>query len=164
MRPISNRKRHVLPPFLVDNEVTERVYLDWLNRKAATHKQRDRKRGFLEVTGAKYRNEIHEAVLRSDGRDAYTGELLDWSLISKYNNDASKEGRHNYKAAFAMLPTVDHVEASARTASFVICAWRTNDAKNDLGNSDFLELCEKVLLHAGYIISPPTDAFTKSSC
>lgn len=85
----------------------------------------------------------------------YTGEEMDWSLIGMYDNDASKEGRHNYKAKFASLPTVDHVEASSSLASFVICTWRTNDAKNDLNLSDFLTLCENVLLHAGYIVNSP---------
>ena len=86
----------------------------------------------------------------SDGKDAYTGELLDWMLISTYDNDESKIGRHTYKAKFASLPTVDHVDASATEASFKICAWRTNDAKNDLSFDDFLELCRKVLEHDGY--------------
>ncbi len=149
-------RRRTLPPFLEGGGVTERVYLDWLARKAAAHVRRDRKRGLQDVTGAKYRDAIHDAVLRSDGRDAYTGERLDWTLISQYDNDASKVGRHHYKAGFAMLPTVDHVEASASSASFLICAWRTNDAKNDLSRVDFLELCEKVLVHAGYTVSRTT--------
>ncbi len=149
--PMSNMKRHTLPPFLV-GKITEQIYLNWLRRKADAHKRRDRQRGFQEVTATKYRDAIHEAVLCSDGRDTYTGEMLDWTLISQYDNDASKEGRHHYKARFAMLPTLDHVEASAHSASFVICAWRTNDAKNDLSHSDFLALCEKVLRYAGYSV------------
>ena len=151
---ISNRKRHSLPIFLA-GKLTEPVYLCWLKRKADAHTRRDSKRGFQGVTRANYRDAIHDAVLRSNGRDAYTGEEMDWSLIGMYDNDASKEGRHNYKAKFASLPTVDHVEASSSLASFVICTWRTNDAKNDLNLSDFLTLCENVLLHAGYIVNSP---------
>ncbi|PVZ78653.1 hypothetical protein C9426_34215 [Serratia sp. S1B] len=120
-----------------------------MQRKANAHKRRDAKRGLQEVTAARYRDAIHQAVLNSHGRDTYTGEELDWSLISKYDNDASKKGKHHYKADFALLPTVDHLEASASSASFVICSWKTNDAKNDLSKSDFLKLCAKVLLHAG---------------
>jgi hypothetical protein len=52
-------------------------------------------------------------------------------------------------------PTVDHVEASASAASFKICAWRTNDAKNDLTVEGFLALCARVLAHAGYRVEPP---------
>jgi hypothetical protein len=63
------------------------------------------------------------------------------------------QGRHGYKAGFALLPTVDHVAAEASEASFRVCGWRTNDAKNDLPFAAFLELCEKVLIHAGYRVA-----------
>jgi hypothetical protein len=33
---------------------------------------------------------IHAAVCATQGRDAYTGEKLDWSLVSQYDNDESK--------------------------------------------------------------------------
>ncbi|WP_260448061.1 hypothetical protein [Burkholderia stagnalis] len=60
------------------------------------------------------------------------------------------------------MPTVDHVEASASAASFKICAWRTNDAKNDLSVDSFLALCVRVLQHAGCRVEPPTDAWPRS--
>jgi len=85
---------------------------------------------------------------------------LNWSLISTYDNAASKHGRHQYKAGFALLPTVDHVEASSKKASFKLCAWRTNDAKNDLSHPDFVALCRRVLEHEGYTIvrvDPPSN-------
>ncbi|AHI79220.1 hypothetical protein BTRA_3400 [Burkholderia thailandensis USAMRU Malaysia  len=104
------------------------------------------------VMGALYRDAIHAAVLASNGRDEYTGEVLDWTLISKYANADSQKGRHHYKARFALLPTVDHVDASINSASFKICAWRTNDAKNDMSVDVFLGLCERVLIHAGYAV------------
>lgn len=88
---------------------------------------------------------IHQVVMESAGRDFYTGEALDWSLISTYENTRSKvDGRH-YKASFALLPTVDHVNDGRGPADFKICAWRTNEAKNDLSLTDFVDLCEKVL-------------------
>ena len=96
-----------------------------------------------------YKEAIHAAVIASLGRDAYTGEELDWSLISTYKNEDSKEGRHAYKAGFALLPTVDHHAADAVAADFRICAWRTNDAKNDLSVTAFIELCRRVVQHAG---------------
>src|SRR5690606_25390272 len=96
---------------------------------------------------------IHGAVLLSAGRDAYTGEELRWDLISTYNNEDSRKGRHAYKAGFALLPTVDHLSASATEASFRICSWRTNDAKNDLSVDAFVRLCKKVLAQAGYLVS-----------
>ncbi|WP_260437723.1 hypothetical protein [Burkholderia stagnalis] len=92
---------------------------------------------------------------RVGGRDDYTGEELDWTLLSKYANAESQEGRHHYKAGFALLPTVDHVDASASAVAFKVCAWRTNDAKNDLSVDGFIALCARVLIHAGYRVEPP---------
>ncbi|RKR45946.1 hypothetical protein [Paraburkholderia sp. BL17N1] len=152
---MGERKRR-LPSFL-GGVVSEEVYLRWLLRKAQAHVVRDRARG-MTATGAQYRDAIHEAVVASEGLDHYTGEHLDWHLISTYANAESQEGRHHYKAGFALLPTVDHVEASAAAASFKICAWRTNDAKNDLTVDGFLALCERVLRHSGYRVDPPSDA------
>lgn len=149
-------RKRPMPPFL-EGVVSEDVYARWLLRKAQAHVVRDRKRG-MHATGARYRDAIHAAVVASGGLDDYTGEPLDWHLISTYANADSQEGRHHYKAGFALLPTVDHVEASASAASFKICAWRTNDAKNDLSVEGFLALCEKVLRHSGYRIEPPTAA------
>jgi hypothetical protein len=98
---------------------------------------------------------IHAAVILSEGKDAYTGEMLDWKLPSKYSNADSQLGRHESKAKFALLPTVDHVSASASEANFCICGWRINDAKNDIFSEAFLDLCEKALTFAGYQVPKP---------
>jgi len=137
-----------LPAFL-NSFVSYDAYERWLLRKAAAHVKRDRKRGHT-CADAAYRDAIHDAVVLSGGDDAYTGEQLDWSLISTYDNDASKLGRHAYKAGFALLPTIDHVASDATSASFKICGWRTNDAKHDLSVDSFIDLCRFVLEHAGY--------------
>ena len=97
-----------------------------------------------------HRDAIHAAVSMSDGLDCYTGEKLDWSLISKCKNEDSKAGRHAYKAGFAMLPTMDHVDSAVTKATFNICGWRTNDAKHDLSVDSFVDLCRSVLIHQGY--------------
>lgn len=144
-------KKHTLPAFLSD-VVTAETYEKWLARKAAAHVKRDRKRGHT-CSNSTYKEAIHAAVLLSDGLDAYTGEPLHWSLISTYKNEDSQKGRHAYKAGFALLPTVDHVSSDATEASFKICAWRTNDSKNDLSVDAFIELCQRVLTHAGFKIS-----------
>lgn len=142
-------RKHTMPPFLA-GVTTEDAYEHWLGRKASAHVKRDRARGRTGdwVTRSLYKEAIHAAVVLSGGRDAYTGEELDWHLISKYDNDESKLGRHAYKAQFALLPSVDHLDAGASEASFRICAWRTNDAKNDLTTADFVELCRRVIAHA----------------
>jgi hypothetical protein len=148
---MSERKRP-LPPSL-EGRVENLVYEHWLARKAAAHLKRDRKRGYENISGAAYRDAIHEAVVRSDGKDVYTGEELDWSLISTYNNDDSELGKHDYKASFALLPTVDHIESSVSNSGFCICSWRTNDAKHDLSHPAFIDLCKMVLEHAGYQVT-----------
>lgn len=147
-------RKHTMPAFLT-NTVLPEAYERWLGRKATAHVKRDRKRGYSEVTRALYKEAIHAAVITSGGRDAYTGEELDWKLISTYKNEDSKAGRHGYKSGFALLPTVDHVTAGATEASFRICGWRTNDAKNDLSHEAFLALCALALEHAGYVVKKP---------
>ena len=132
-------------PFMLGIE--QGTYLRWLRRKAAAHVKRDRKRAGHTITGEDYRLAIHAAVADHGTHDFYTGEQLDWSLVSRYNNEESKAGRSVYKAGFAMLPTVDHVARPDGRWDFVICTWRTNDAKNDLGHSEFIDLCRRVIAH-----------------
>jgi hypothetical protein len=137
-------KKYQLPDFL-QGRVPEVVYDRWLERKARAHVRRDRKRNNDTATRQAYKEAIHRAVLLSGGRDWYTGEDLAWELISSYNNEESRIGRRKYKAAFALLPTVDHVGDGLGPADFRICAWRTNDAKNDLDYREFVELCKRVV-------------------
>jgi hypothetical protein len=145
-------RKLALPTFLAGH-VDQAAYERWVTRKADAHVKRDRKRGHSLATKARYREAIHLAVLESDGRDVYTGEQLDWRLIGRYNNEHSKLGRHKYKAEFALLPTVDHIEAASTEATFCICSWPTNDAKNDLTRSAFLKLCLLVARQAGHIVA-----------
>ena len=145
-------KLHALPEFLV-GRVDPLVYERWLARKAAAHLKRDRKRGYEGVSGSLYRDEIHKAVKESGGQDYYTGEELDWTLLSKYSNEESVAGRHAYKAGFALLPTIDHIESARMNSGFRICGWRTNDAKHDLSHNQFIELCRLVVQKAGYAVT-----------
>lgn len=139
-------RKYELPAFLAET-VPQEWYERWLRRKAKAHCLRDRKRGNKSATNEEYNRAIHRAVIESDGRDFYTGETLDWSLISTYENAQSKLDGRRYKATFALLPTVDHVNDGLGPADFKICSWRTNDAKGDLSLPEFLGLCEKVILH-----------------
>ena len=125
--------------------VDQKVYERWLHRKALAHVRRDRARGNTDATNELYKIAIHQAVCDSAGRDAYTNEELDWSLLSKYDNVQSKEYGRYYKKQFALLPSVDHVGDGTSGADFKICSWRTNDSKNDLSYSEFVELCYKVI-------------------
>jgi len=134
-----------LPTFL-EGKIARAVYMRWLHRKAVAHAKRDRKRSDDKIAIADYKQQIHKAVCQSDGIDWYTGEQLEWGKISTYDNDQSKAERSKYKASLALLPTVDHVSREDKGWDFVICSWRTNDAKNDLNYADFVTLCQRVLL------------------
>ena len=125
--------------------VEQKIYERWLHRKAMAHVRRDRGRGNTTATNENYKMAIHKAVCDSGGKDAYTDENLDWSLLSKYDNEQSKKYGRYYKKKFALLPSVDHVGDGTGEANFKICAWRTNDAKNDLSLSEFVELCSRVV-------------------
>jgi hypothetical protein len=149
-------RKHTMPPFL-NGVVRPEKYESWLGRKAAAHVKRERARQRM-ASASVYKEAIHAAVVLSEGKDAYTGEFLDWPRIGTYDNDESKAGRHGYKAQHALLPTIDHLDAGATEASFRVCAWRTNDAKNDLSIKSFLELCQRVLEHAGFSVTQPTSA------
>jgi hypothetical protein len=144
---MTKAKKYELPAFLAGT-ITQTQYERWIRHKARAHVKRDRKRGNPSATNEEYNLEIHRAVIDSDGRDFYTGEALDWSLISTYENDRSKSDGRRYKATLALLPTVDHVNDGTGPADFKICSWRTNSAKNDLTLPEFVERCEKVVRHA----------------
>jgi hypothetical protein len=137
--------KYPLPDCLID-VIPQKKYSNWLDAKAKAHVKRDLKLR-PDITKIEYKKKIHEAVIRSEGKDAYTGEALDWSLISTWNNKEAKAHGTRYKSKFALLPSVDHVSERRDQTDFTICAWRTNAAKNDLSIENFVQLCEKVLKH-----------------
>ena len=139
--------KYQIPDFLAST-LSQKAYERWLRRRAVAHVRRDKKRGNITANAEIYRVAIHLAVCNCGGSDHYTGEPLEWSLISSYNNSESKEHARKYKAKYALLPTVDHIGDGLGEANFVICAWRTNDAKNDLSHEDFVALCRRVLEHS----------------
>jgi len=61
--------------------------------------RKDRKVGASRSQNTK--KAIHKAVCSGGDRDFYTGEPLDWSIISKYRNKDSTEGKKKYKKQFA---------------------------------------------------------------
>jgi hypothetical protein len=143
----SNSVVFALPDFL--QGICDRAqYVRWLQRKAVAHVRRDRKRfGSESCTVAKYKAMIHDAVCSGGDRDYYTGLLLNWTLISKFDNEDAKAGRSEYLRKFGNLPTVDHASDGDANLRFVICSWRVNDAKSQLSEDEFCELCEQVLKH-----------------
>lgn len=135
-------------PDCIQGVCDQKKYSKWLKAKAAAHVRRDRKRFKNAVcTVSAYKGAIHEAVTEGGHRDYYTGEVLDWSLISTYRNAAAVEGRVRYKKSFALLPTVDHTLDEQGKLKFVICSWRVNDMKNDMPDEELYKLCDQILKH-----------------
>ena len=137
----------------IDGQCNQQKYSRWLHRKAMAHVRRDRRRE-VTCTVERYKGEIHAAVCASEGRDYYTGEQLDWTLLSTWDNNAAKSGRVQYKKSLALLPTVDHTFDEAGQPKFVICSWYVNDVKSDLTLAEFYRLCERILKHRGDCASP----------
>jgi hypothetical protein len=133
-------------------DTVARTYPGWVQRKAVTLCKRDQKRGG-NGNVQDYRLAIHQAVLASDGLDHWTGEPLDWHLIGTYDNREAAAGKGEHKKLYALLPTIDH-RFNTPTPDFVICAWRTNDAKHDMTPEELLEFCRRVVAHAERISAP----------
>lgn len=131
-------------PNFIKADCDQARYKRWLQRKAVAHVKRDRKRQTV-CTVAQYKAVIHAAVCASEGKDFYTGEQLDWSLVSKWDNESAKSGRAKYKKSMALLPTLDHAKDEKGEPKFVICSWYVNDVKSDLTPEEFLQLCRRVL-------------------
>jgi hypothetical protein len=127
-------------------DASKQIYPAWVQRKAVTLSKRDQKRGGSGNV-QQYRLAIHQAVVASQGRDHWTGERLDWNLIGTYDTREAGGDQGEHKKQYAMLPTIDH-SSNQPEPVFVICAWRTNDAKHDMSPHELLEFCKAVLNHS----------------
>ncbi len=137
--------KYPMPDFLTKyQQVTQKSYERWLDRKASSQYRRDKKyHTTMKQTRQDYKKTIHQAVINSKGLDYYTGNKLDWNALSTF-------GKENGYKKIPNLPTVDHINRkNAHTKiEFVICSWQLNDMKNDLSYKEFLELCKKVLAYS----------------
>ena len=127
-------------------DAAKHTYPGWVQRKAVTLSKRDQKRGGSGNV-QEYRLAIHAAVVASQGHDYWTGEWLDWALIGTYDNREAAAGKGEHKKQYAMLPTIDH-RSNRPEPDFVICGWRTNDAKHDMTPQELLAFCTAVLNHS----------------
>ena len=137
-------ERYNLPAFLKRKGINEETYEKWLIRKARVFssetKDTLRKKKKLKWKFKDYKDAIHDAVCKSEGKCFYTEEELAWEQILKF--DGSKK--------IDNLPTVDHLHGRKtdkidKNLDFVITSWKVNDMKNDLNLKDFIELCEKIV-------------------
>jgi hypothetical protein len=145
------QRKYQRPEFLVNLlSQSQDGYEEWLQRKAKSLVERDRKwlqshnKNSKKVILEAYKVAIHKAVCECQGRDAYTGEVLDWDLLGKWDNEQAKQFKREYKKQFALLPTVDHIDELG-VANFKICAWRTNDVKNDLSLNELIKFCKLII-------------------
>jgi hypothetical protein len=146
--PTLYRKYH-LPGFLV-GRIPESLYDSWLNERANTLRQRDlkRKKSYaLVTTKGMYKEKIHAAVLDAGKYDPFTGDLLEWELISSWDSNKAKAGRDEYKNKFLLMPTVDHRDPKADTLEFEIVSWLVNDCKSGLDPDQFVDLCGRIVAH-----------------
>ena len=146
----ATRHKHQPPPW-VSEHLDATSYNDWLSSKAQNMCRRDRKRGG-SYSIAEAKAAIHNAIVASGGRDYVTDEELRWDLLGNYDNEASGREGAAYKRARWMQPTVDHLN-SLPVCDFVICSWRTNDAKGDMSVEELKEFC-------GLVLTNPRDRFT----
>ncbi len=136
-------------------ECDQSKFIVWVQRKAAALWERDKNkliaRGCLSPETndnekrAQYRQAIYKAIAEMEENVCpYTGYLLKWDKIGKWDNEEAKRKGKVYKRDFALLPTVDHKNADSQP-DFIICSWEANDAKNDLPYDKFVELCRAVV-------------------
>lgn len=140
----TTRHKHQ-PPAWVTEHLDATRYNAWLRRKAEGMCRRDYERGG-SYTVSEAKTAIHDAIVASEGHDHWTGEPLRWDLLGNYDSDESSRQGAAYKRARSMQPSIDH-RNSLPVCDFVICAWRTNDAKSDMSIEEFKALCNLVLIH-----------------
>ena len=64
-----------------------------------------------------------------------------------FNNTKAKSNGQKVIKAFAMLPTVDHVNLGKQRPRFKICAWIVNDSKSHMSLREYIKLCKAVIAH-----------------
>jgi hypothetical protein len=138
---------HPLPSTLA-GVITQEAYDKWLSGKVLDLFWKDNRRHmpYAKPGGEDlYREKIGEALAENALIDPFTGDKLDWSLISKWppppGGDKLKE--------FDLLPTVDHKDPCSPTLDFEICSRKTNLSKSCLTPTEFVALCKKIFDHQG---------------
>lgn len=140
-------RKWTIPNCLKPKVSDEDAFRKWLTRKAQSVRKRDRKRNVPVLSLSVMKQAIVSAIERSNGCDFYTGELLDWHLISKWVGSEEGTSANDYRRKFWMLPSVDHDFTNPAKSAFHICSWRMNDSKNDQSIAEFLQLAARVQKH-----------------
>jgi len=144
--------RYYLPAFLI-GVLEEKQFSKWLDRKAKSLLKRDRARGNPNAKYREYKMEIYRAVVKSQGKCAYTGKMLRWDLVCAYDNEMAKLGGRRYRRMLSELPTVDHLGDGLGVPEFRICSWVVNSCKGQLELAEFLRLCADILTFHDYRVN-----------
>lgn len=137
-----------LPVFLKEI-CKEDVYWKWLSREATRFYNEDQEVGEYDRTSRySYRTAIHKAVLRHGEVDAYTGAILNWKLVGRFNSKQAKKLGKQYRAHFADAPVADRIDNIPGSLNIAICSWRVFYSKKNLDYAEFLSICSSVSKYA----------------
>lgn len=137
-----------VPEFIFNAGASCEEYQAWLNRKIASVKSAEKKKGYSskkleEIQKDNLREAIHEAVKDHGDRDFYTGEKIKWHKI----NDAMPTGEGwAIRKEGGDYPSPDHFNGTEHRI-FRICSLRVNWAKAALTHEEFVDLCKAVVKH-----------------
>ena len=150
-------RKYEIPEFISAFEINQKDYTRWLENKARTHYNRDKKyfgeKFNSKIKPKEYKLAIHNAVIKSDGKCFYTDEKLAWNKINKFGSLIENNKRDYDKRKYELLPTLEHIDRSVHSLNFAIVSWKVNDAKNNLNIEEFLELCKLVISKENNIIT-----------
>lgn len=132
-------RKYPIPAFLSAKGISQEAFGRWLDKVTVAHLVRDRKRIKEQIVPAIYRRAIYHAVIERPGRDYYTGEELDWTLLQHFAGKRIPE-REEKK-----VPTVDHENISATEPVFRICSMRTNKCKSDYEVAELVEFAKALI-------------------
>lgn len=138
---------YLLPSFL-ENVCTRIVFIKWLNKKCWFLHKRDLKNNksfAADCTRLQYKEQIYQSVNETGLIDPYTGDIMQYELIGKWDSNAAKNGGLAYSKQFALLPTADHIDPQGDKLELEICSWRVNMMKADFNPTDFISFCSKVV-------------------
>ena len=135
-------------------------FIEWALQRHVRLRARDKKwldkhpGSGRELPEAKdYFEAVYKALKKCNNKDYYTGYPLNWeiSIEDDPEQDACPAKVRQERITF------DHVHGrDLSKLEFVMCAGKTNDAKNDLSKEKFIDLCKTVLTHNGYTVSAPS--------
>lgn len=137
------------PRFINQRGITDDAYRAWLSEQGKNIWKREGrldKRGFPDK--ASLVAALHAAVLRSGGKDAYTGMPIDWRFLRNDWVDANK-GNANNRHLMTLrrgMPVFDHVRGLGGN-KYALCRRITNHAKSFMSPAQFVQLCREVVRH-----------------